>query len=109
MAIGSVNSSNNNAYFTQAKKATNLSEQTPVPATAKDKALIPENATATNKQENTAKKQDEPENNYVKSFTYGALGIDKPSEVDKNEDSGYTAGAVLKAIGTIGSIIAIIV
>jgi hypothetical protein len=35
--------------------------------------------------------------------------MDKPNEVKDNDDGAYTAGQVLKAIGTVGSIIAIMV
>ncbi len=45
----------------------------------------------------------------VKSFTYGALGMDHPDSVKENKDSAYTAGQVLKAAGTIGGIIALLI
>ncbi|WP_087023325.1 hypothetical protein [Thaumasiovibrio subtropicus] len=45
----------------------------------------------------------------VKSFTYGALGMDHPDAVKDNDDGAYTAGQVLKAAGTIGGIIALLI
>lgn len=63
--------------------------------------------------ESSASQQPQPatekNDNKLKSFGYGLVGMDKPEEVQENDDTAYTAGQVLKAIGTVGSIIAIIV
>ncbi|WP_413113171.1 hypothetical protein [Thaumasiovibrio sp. DFM-14] len=45
----------------------------------------------------------------LKSFTYGAVGMDHPESVKLQEDEAYKAGQVLKAIGTVGGIIALLV
>lgn len=45
----------------------------------------------------------------VESFTYGALGMDRPDEVKNNDDAAYSAGQVLSALGTIGGLIAVLV
>ncbi|ACA85024.1 hypothetical protein [Shewanella woodyi] len=45
----------------------------------------------------------------VKSFAYGALGMDHPDKVDQAEDDSYTAGQFLKAAATVGSVIALFV
>lgn len=44
-----------------------------------------------------------------KSLVYGVLGLDHPDQVSEQSDDAYTTGQVLKAIGTVGSIIAIVV
>lgn len=44
-----------------------------------------------------------------KSLVYGVLGLDHPDQVSEQNDDAYTTGQVLKAIGTVGSIIAIVV
>lgn len=105
MAIGSLGSSINNAYFTQAKKMANSTEQNQL--AAKDKAVLPASGDA--EQAAVANKQAEPETHYIKSFAYGALGMDKPSEAGESEDNAYGAGQLLKAVGTVGSIIAVFV
>lgn len=46
---------------------------------------------------------------HAKSFVYGALGMDKPEGAAETTETAYSSGQVLKAIGTVGSIIAIIV
>lgn len=47
----------------------------------------------------------------VESFTYGALGLDRPDEIKKKteEDSSYSAGKYLKAAATIGGILLAVV
>lgn len=45
----------------------------------------------------------------VEAFTYGALGMDHPDEVKSNDDGAYKAGQVLSALGTLGTILAIVV
>lgn len=45
----------------------------------------------------------------VRSFAYGALGMDHPSEVKDPPDDAYAAGQVLSALGTIGAVLAIVV
>lgn len=49
------------------------------------------------------------ETSAVKSFTYGALGMDHPEKVQESDDSSYTAGKFVSALGTIGTILAVIV
>jgi hypothetical protein len=93
MSISSINSSASNAYMAQA-----AAKQAQV-------AKAPQN----NNEQAPASNEKPAEDNAVKSFAYGALGMDKPNEVKDNDDGAYTAGQVLKAIGTVGSIIAIMV
>ncbi|WP_394147363.1 hypothetical protein [Shewanella atlantica] len=57
----------------------------------------------------SAEKAKEEPSGGVKSFAYGALGMDHPDEVEKKEDDSYTAGQYLKAAATIGSVIALFV
>ena len=45
----------------------------------------------------------------AESFTYGALGMDHPDEVKSNTDDFYTAGQVLSAIGTVGTLLLAVV
>lgn len=60
-------------------------------------------------------KVEEGDDSSIKSFTYGALGFDNPSEAhdckceNDSEDTAYSAGKFMKGLGTIGSIIAILV
>ncbi|WP_077773617.1 hypothetical protein [Salinivibrio sp. MA427] len=49
------------------------------------------------------------ETSAVKSFTYGALGMEHPEKVQESDDSSYTAGKFVSALGTIGTILAVIV
>ena len=56
-----------------------------------------------------AKKSDDEQNGGVKSFAYGALGMDHPDKVEQKEDDSYTAGQFLKAAATVGSVIAMFV
>lgn len=57
----------------------------------------------------TTKVEGEVSSSGVEAFTYGVLGMDHPDEVKNNDDSAYTAGQVLSALGTIGAILAIVV
>lgn len=43
----------------------------------------------------------------LKSFTYGALGLERPEETTQNEDVSYTSGQWLKAAVSIGTLVAI--
>ncbi|MFD2177117.1 hypothetical protein [Veronia pacifica] len=45
----------------------------------------------------------------VESFAYGALGMDHPDEVKSNDDSAYSAGQALSALGTIGAVLSILI
>jgi len=49
------------------------------------------------------------ETSAVKSFAYGALGMEHPEKVQESDDSSYTAGKFVSALGTIGTILAVIV
>ncbi|OOE45928.1 hypothetical protein BZG06_05830 [Salinivibrio kushneri] len=49
------------------------------------------------------------EKSSVESFTYGALGMDHPDKVKENDDAAYGAGQFLSALGTIGTILAVVV
>ncbi|WP_163132879.1 hypothetical protein [Agarivorans sp. Alg241-V36] len=93
MSITSINGSASNAYMAQA---------------AAQQAQAGKTAIKSDEQA-PASTQKTAEESTVKSFAYGALGMDKPNEVKDNDDGAYTAGQVLKAIGTVGSIIAIMV
>ncbi|MDW2072145.1 hypothetical protein R8O04_12790 [Vibrio sp. 2094] len=41
----------------------------------------------------------------VESFTHGALGMDHPDKIEKEEDGSYSAGQYLSAALTVGGII----
>ena len=45
----------------------------------------------------------------LKSFTFGALGLDHPDTVEQKEDSSYTVGQYVKAAATIGGMIAMFI
>lgn len=45
----------------------------------------------------------------LKSFAFGALGLDHPDQVEDKEDSSYTVGQYVKAAATIGGMIAMFV
>ncbi len=96
MSLSSINGSASNAYMAQAAVQQ---------ANAVKAPQLPTNTT----EQTATQKPNQPEDSAVKSFAYGALGMDKPNEVKDNDDGAYTAGQVLKAIGTVGSIIAIMV
>lgn len=57
----------------------------------------------------TSEKADSEAAGGVKSFAYGALGMDHPDKVDTKEDDSYTAGQFLKAAATVGSVIALFI
>ncbi len=56
-----------------------------------------------------AAKSAEPDTPPLKSFAYGALGMDHPKEIQKSHDDAYTAGQILSALGTIGAVLAVVV
>ncbi|WP_432452537.1 MULTISPECIES: hypothetical protein [unclassified Agarivorans] len=96
----------NNAYLVnaamQAKQNNNMESAKPQLSVANDgPAKLEQNKVET--------KSSDSEPSTITSFGYGVLGMDKPNEVEETEDGAYTAGQVLKAIGTVGSIIAILV
>jgi len=41
----------------------------------------------------------------VESFTHGALGLDRPDELEEEEDSSYSAGQYLKGALSAGAIL----
>lgn len=45
----------------------------------------------------------------VEAFTYGALGMDHPDEIQKEADSSYSAGQYLSAAATVGGMLLILV
>ncbi|WP_413698888.1 hypothetical protein ACLKMH_15080 [Psychromonas sp. KJ10-10] len=46
---------------------------------------------------------------HIESFTYGALGIDHPTEIEKSTDDSYSAGQYLKGALTVGGLLLAIV
>ncbi|WP_051333394.1 hypothetical protein [Aliagarivorans marinus] len=77
----------------------------PVPAEKPAEQTVPVQATA-----NAAADVEDNENpSKLKSFSYGALGMDHPAQVEETEDKSYTMGQYLKAAATIGSLIALAV
>ena len=46
---------------------------------------------------------------HIESFTYGALGIDHPAELEKNTDDSYSAGQFLKGALTVGGLLLAVV
>ncbi|QFU23770.1 hypothetical protein FM038_017390 [Shewanella eurypsychrophilus] len=45
----------------------------------------------------------------LESFAFGALGLDHPDHIDENSDSSYSAGQYVKAVATIGGMIAMFI
>ncbi|MGJ7094828.1 hypothetical protein [Vibrio hannami] len=54
-------------------------------------------------------KEAKSEESSVKSFTYGALGMEHPDKIEEKDDSSYTAGSYLKGAATIGALLLAIV
>ncbi|WP_114787102.1 hypothetical protein [Vibrio tetraodonis] len=54
------------------------------------------------KESKAAEKENKTVGDKVESFTHGALGIDKPDEIEKEEDGAYSAGQYLSAAATVG-------
>jgi len=77
------------------------SGSTQVPGT--DKLVAPASA------KDTTEKDEADQSGGVKSFAYGALGMEHPDKVQEKEDDSYSAGQYLKAAATIGSVIALFV
>jgi hypothetical protein len=57
--------------------------------------------------DNTAQQADEPSS--VKSFVYGALGLERPEAQATDTNGFYTAGKWVAAAATIGGIISLFV
>ncbi|MGR0277613.1 hypothetical protein ACUM5Y_01030 [Marinomonas dokdonensis] len=102
MALPPINSAATNLYSSQL--ATKQYQQT---SASEDK----EEMVVQVAEESVEQAKEVPEENSIKSFTHGFFGLDKPGEVveEEKKDDAYTAGKVMKTLGTIGSIIAIIV
>lgn len=71
---------------------------------AKTKLAQEQQASAT-----TTTTTESDEGSDLKSFTFGALGLDHPDKVEEKEDSSYTAGQYVKAAATIGGMIAMFI
>ena len=56
-----------------------------------------------------SKQGDTEKSDGIKSFAYGALGMDHPDKVGEEEDDSYSAGQFLKAAATVGSVIALFI
>ena len=78
---------------------------TQMPDSGKSSELLVEPAN----RKDTSEKGESAQSSGVKSFAYGALGMDHPDKVEEKEDDSYTAGQYLKAAATIGSVIALFV
>jgi hypothetical protein len=117
MSIPPLNSSSQ-AYWVNTPKNT--------PVLTNKEASIEANRLATPSQEEVVKKElptkehtemEQTEESSAKSFAYGFLGFDKPSNIEEVEveeekteaDDAYFAGRVTKGLGTLGTIIAILV
>ncbi|MCL1051784.1 hypothetical protein L2755_19445 [Shewanella abyssi] len=68
---------------------------------AKDKLAL--------EQQPAAATMDTDDETDLKSFAFGALGLDHPGQVEEKEDSSYTAGQYVKAVATIGGMIAMFI
>ncbi|MCL1058771.1 hypothetical protein L2729_12345 [Shewanella gelidimarina] len=66
----------------------------------KDKLMLEQQTPAT---------ADTDETTDLKSFAFGALGLDHPDQIEDKEDSSYTVGQYVKAAATIGGMIAMFV
>ncbi|GAB3484886.1 hypothetical protein GCM10027340_21000 [Marinomonas epiphytica] len=63
-------------------------------------------------QESVEKESNKEEASGLKSFAHGVFGLDDPKQeklVEEEDNDAYFAGKILKGVGTLGSIIAIIV
>ncbi|MCV2402559.1 hypothetical protein OFY17_06590 [Marinomonas sp. C2222] len=117
MSISPLNSAASNPYATSASKTAAAKLPQAVESDS-DKGLNVK-PTATKEADSDAPALEDN----VKSFAYGFLGFDKPSEVEEEvveevevkteaeekTDDAYFAGKVAKGIGTLGTIIAILV
>ncbi|WP_025738910.1 hypothetical protein [Salinivibrio socompensis] len=97
-----------NTFNDQVAKANAVkeSDKPASPQAAKHNAEAKDGANAVAK---TQEGKAPEEKSAVKSFTYGALGMDHPDTVQESDDSSYTAGKFVSALGTIGTILAVIV
>lgn len=102
---GISNPSSQNASPTAVKLQTQ-NGSTQMPDTGNLSAVIP---SANLSAEGATEKDEATQSSGVKSFAYGALGMDHPDKVEEKEDDSYTAGQYLKAAATIGSVIALFV
>ena len=102
MAIPPINTAATNAYTSQL--ATKPAQQASVSDDKEDKPVLAA-------KESVEESSTEQEDSSIKSFAYGFIGLDKPGEEvqEEQKDDAYTAGKVMKTLGTIGSIIAIVV
>ncbi|PKG55596.1 hypothetical protein CXF83_19610 [Shewanella sp. Choline-02u-19] len=108
-ALASVNSRLSAANMTETTKQPRVepAAQSNAPDTsvtlseaAKDKLML---------EQQTAATADTDEITDLKSFAFGALGLDHPDQVEDKEDSSYTVGQYVKAAATIGGMIAMFV
>lgn len=83
----------------QAPKALHV-EQNKVTLSEEGKALL-----AALSQIDEEAKAAEGEPNKVASFTHGALGLDRPEELEKEEDTSYSAGQYVKGALSAGAIL----
>ncbi|MBD5770110.1 hypothetical protein [Marinomonas colpomeniae] len=110
--------SSNQVYWVNTPKNT--------PVSADKEASIEDNRLTMPSQEEVVKKglsteehteMEQAEESSAKSFAYGFLGFDKPSNIEEVEveeekteaDDAYFAGRVTKGLGTLGTIIAILI
>lgn len=85
----------------QASPATvGVNENYTVPPAQAEKAKPAEQTPPAEKSEATVKLQ---------ALAYGAIGLDKPAIKTEDDENFYTAGKVLKAVGTVGGLIALFI
>ncbi len=77
------------------------------PATSQVSEVITSPAASSAK--DVPEKDEAAQSTSVKSFAYGALGMDHPDKVEQKQDDSYTAGQYLKAAATLGSVIALFI
>lgn len=77
-------------------------------ASAADAATTTDSDTETTTEATSGTKEVEAKSP-VKSLAYGALGQDHPEDVEKSTDDYYTAGQVLSALGTVGTVVSVLI
>ncbi|MCF4174681.1 hypothetical protein [Vibrio sp. McD22-P3] len=69
------------------------------------KAMLEKEVSEGATKENISKGDDDSVGKSVTSFAHGALGMDHPDDLEKQEDSSYSAGQYVSAAVTIGALI----
>jgi hypothetical protein len=79
-------------------------EQNKVTLSAEGKALLA-TLKEIEQQDKTEENQEKTVGDKVESFTYGALGMERPDTQKEDEDSSYSAGRYLSTAASIGTLL----